>query len=733
MDETRNLERDSLYVLTNGRLTTANFIRQLNDLDKLYGFVDYTSYVVIEEDGRFKRFNFKNDLDKLPYLMICEEPDAFELKNDSLKYKINTVDKNVLKSSRYLVNGQLDNLEKIDFYNDLPLGVEIQNVKSDLPVLKNFNSQKSPIFQSYFRHSGYYMPIFYEVELFTNADLYDTGRLCEAQFVLDVQNQSVDCPILTWQARFTEGDEIFYLLIPLYYVGEINGTYSYQGQLYDNPFTLQWNSNQWKISNSNAVIATSSTLLGIYELTDPSGTYSIISCSSTQSYCVRYTPSSTGEELVVPAYPLFDDATGELINYFISGNQKIYWDGEANSWQISISDQNNFECTYNLPGNQSEFPVGSFNFGASGECGGSIVISDIQNCLNDWLPEGTQFQSGQTQVTFYFEAGDLMSSQTISVASPVSNTLEAWQDFYQQVINLIKQQDIFSDKNLIFEIYEPGNANIHPQITEGYYVLSVKYDSPVCNLRLKATEPSQVTKNYCLTIRTKFFSFSNRYIDNIGGQLATQTSTLSNKSAFILQLVPGPFENNQPTYGAWCSYNNQYYAFKVYYTGVRWEIIRYVNGPQQVIFYSNTLEGLFAPNPPSTGADFASISESSCRSVCVSLTYNEDIPVTRTASFILVDSLYNGKKFYVGTLNSIIHLIVWENAIPAGWYLKDPNPGGGVIGYVTNTAEPLGTWIPDSPFFEISSQPNVCTLNSEGEVYQLLNVNYGIPDWILIP
>ena len=80
------------------------------------------------------------------------------------------------------------------------------------------------------------------------------------------------------------------------------------------------------------------------------------------------------------------------------------------------------------------------------------------------------------------------STQTISVAAPVSNTPQAWEDFYQQVIDVIQQQDIFSDKVLSFEIYEPGNDNIHPQITEGYYVLSIKYDSPVCDLRLKATK-----------------------------------------------------------------------------------------------------------------------------------------------------------------------------------------------------------------------------------------------------
>jgi len=689
MDETRNLERDSLYVLTNGRLTTANFIRQLNDLDKLYGFVDYTSYVVIEEDGRFKRFNFKNDLDKLPYLMICEEPDAFELKNDSLRYKINTVDKNVLKSSRYLVNGQLDNLEKIDFYNDLPLGVEIQNVKSDLPVLKNFNSQKSPIFQNYFRHSGYYMPIFYEVELFTNADLYDTGKLCEAQFVLDVQNQSVDCPILTWQVRFN--DE--YLLIPLYYVGEFNGTYSYQGQLYEDPLKLQWNSSEWEIFNPSLTLATSSTLIGIYESTDPSGTYSIISCSSTQSYCVRYTPSSTNEELVVPAYPLFDDATGELINYFISGDQKIEWHGESNSWQISIDDQgnpNNIECTYNLPGNQSEFPVGNFNFESSEEgCGGTIVISDIQNCLNDWFPEGTQFQSGQTQVTFYFESGELNTSQTISVAAPTSYTPEGLEEFYAQVIDLIQEQEIFSDKALSFEIYEPGNDNIHPQISQGYWVLSIKYESEICDLRIKAGGATEAAKTYCLTIQTKSFQFGNPFAE-VNPQ---------NQDPLILPLTPGPIENGSLTYETWVSYNNQYFEFKVYFDGEEWVI---ENGDDIRLFESQSFEGDYNTVDPSSIS--ASISEGNCNTICV--TTIED-GVVRRSTFIVVSALYNGKNFYSATLNGTLHLIRWEDTPVAGWYLI--NQIVGPLGYVENTSIPIGTW-ESLTSVDITSQETNCPL-----------------------
>ena len=164
LDETKNIERDELYVETNKRLTAANIIQQINDLDTLYGFADFTTYVVIEEDGTFKKYNFNNKINELPYMLIVEEPDEFDLRDDTLRYSLSTVDKNVLKSNRFLVNGNIDNLEKIDFYNELPLGTIIDNVKGEPGISINYNSQNDQISSKLQRHSGYYMPIFYEIE-----------------------------------------------------------------------------------------------------------------------------------------------------------------------------------------------------------------------------------------------------------------------------------------------------------------------------------------------------------------------------------------------------------------------------------------------------------------------------------------------------------------------------------------------------------------------------------------
>ena len=53
-----NDDRNYLYSRSNTKITANNFIKQINDLDSKYEFIDYTSYVIIEEDGTFKKYNF---------------------------------------------------------------------------------------------------------------------------------------------------------------------------------------------------------------------------------------------------------------------------------------------------------------------------------------------------------------------------------------------------------------------------------------------------------------------------------------------------------------------------------------------------------------------------------------------------------------------------------------------------------------------------------------------------
>jgi len=182
-DPTKNIERDELYIDPNYRITAANFIRQINDLDTLYGFADHVSYIVIDEDGTVSKYKFGSNIDQLPYFLLCEEADDFEVKRGSLNYSSDTISKNVLKPSRVLENGNIDNLEKINFYNEVPLGVNIENSKDDPKILKNYNQQDNIISDTVFRHSGNYMPVFYDVEMFNRASIYDHGQglICDLE------------------------------------------------------------------------------------------------------------------------------------------------------------------------------------------------------------------------------------------------------------------------------------------------------------------------------------------------------------------------------------------------------------------------------------------------------------------------------------------------------------------------------------------------------------------------
>jgi hypothetical protein len=184
-----NSERDELYNDTNSRLTAANFIRQFNDLDSKYDFADYTTYVIIEEDGTFKKYNFENKIENLPFLILCEEPDQFELKNNSLIYKPSTISRTRLKPLRYLVNGEIDDLQKLNYYNEIPLGCEIDknvneapvgnilNGRSNITISKNATikpKSNANVTETFYRHSGNYMPLFYKVDLFRKRGEFDT-------------------------------------------------------------------------------------------------------------------------------------------------------------------------------------------------------------------------------------------------------------------------------------------------------------------------------------------------------------------------------------------------------------------------------------------------------------------------------------------------------------------------------------------------------------------------------
>jgi hypothetical protein len=191
-DHIQDTKRDLLYSDLNTRLTAANFIKQINSLDNKYGFIDYLSYVIIKEDGSIKKYSFGNGIQNVPYLITIDYPDEFDIKSDQIVYSPTSENVEEIRPSRFLTNGEIESTRQIDFYSGIPNAYRIGNPKSfkAKPTINSVGGSKDNIkssqiakvvsksqnlidVETIYRHSGNYMPIFYEIELFKSSDEFD--------------------------------------------------------------------------------------------------------------------------------------------------------------------------------------------------------------------------------------------------------------------------------------------------------------------------------------------------------------------------------------------------------------------------------------------------------------------------------------------------------------------------------------------------------------------------------
>ncbi len=163
------VDRDLIYTDLYKKLTAFNFIQAINDISNKYDFTDYVSYVVIKSDGSISKYNLKNNIKSLPYLIRCDEPDEFLTKIFSLtKNKIDLPEK--LKSLRKLNNGVIKTTQQLNWFNNTPVACNIIENKVRAKIIENFHQLTISYSDEVNRFSGYYMPVFYDVQLF-NKDL----------------------------------------------------------------------------------------------------------------------------------------------------------------------------------------------------------------------------------------------------------------------------------------------------------------------------------------------------------------------------------------------------------------------------------------------------------------------------------------------------------------------------------------------------------------------------------
>ena len=182
--------RDDLYDILYKKLTALNFTNAINDITNKYGFSDYISYIITEEDGTTKKYGYQfydniyqiqtgttrkiENIKDLPYLLRCEEADKLDVKVDSLIKRAVPLP-NTLNPFRKLNNGKIVDLTQLNHYNNIPVAANIIENQFEPKVFENYHGNKNIITNDIYRYSGYYTPIFYDIQLFER-DEFDLGN-----------------------------------------------------------------------------------------------------------------------------------------------------------------------------------------------------------------------------------------------------------------------------------------------------------------------------------------------------------------------------------------------------------------------------------------------------------------------------------------------------------------------------------------------------------------------------
>jgi len=175
-------DRDILYNELNSKLTAYNFIQSINDLSSKNGFTDYVNYIIINEDGTIKKYNY-NNIEGLPYFITCETPDEVVMKYNSINYKPLETPKD-LKPTKVLksINNNLDNL---NYYNNVPIAADITSNKDTPKPTINYSGAVNITDDIIYRFSGFYMPIFYSIDLFESPKIDSNYNVIESNYKFD--------------------------------------------------------------------------------------------------------------------------------------------------------------------------------------------------------------------------------------------------------------------------------------------------------------------------------------------------------------------------------------------------------------------------------------------------------------------------------------------------------------------------------------------------------------------
>ena len=158
-------DRDDIYDDLYKKITAYNFMQSINDISNKNGFTDYVSYIIIEEDGSFTRHNYSSNIETLPHMIKCNNPDLFSTKINSLE-KVPIELSNQVRITKKLLDGKINDISQLNYYNRIPISATIIENEFEPKVFENYNGNKNIVSYDIYRYSGFYMPLFYDLQLF---------------------------------------------------------------------------------------------------------------------------------------------------------------------------------------------------------------------------------------------------------------------------------------------------------------------------------------------------------------------------------------------------------------------------------------------------------------------------------------------------------------------------------------------------------------------------------------
>lgn len=182
LDNLSNTDRDELYKDLYVNLTSANVINAVNDMQNNYGFINKPRYIVFDDSNTLiYDFNKINSFKNLTCLLTINKPDSVNSRVDSLIKTPKTLKPSQIKASAVLNNGEVPTLSKKDYYNNLHLASRIEKNTVDTQLIPNYSGLTNKIYNTMWRHSGFYDPIFLSVDLFKKGLTYSHNTIFDTE------------------------------------------------------------------------------------------------------------------------------------------------------------------------------------------------------------------------------------------------------------------------------------------------------------------------------------------------------------------------------------------------------------------------------------------------------------------------------------------------------------------------------------------------------------------------